>query len=95
MIESILVYLLISIGVSQLWSHSKIFSRIRILTVKIPIVRDALLCPVCASYWMGLFVSLLINPLYPLVPYVSNIACGVITYLVAGLLYKNNILNDD
>lgn len=93
----IVVYLLISLSLSQLWSHSKIFSYIRIFLVKIPLIRDALLCPVCSSFWIGLFVSLFLNPLLPFFSniIISSISCAVINYGIFGILLKFKIFTDD
>jgi hypothetical protein len=91
----LIIFLLISIAVSQLWSNSKIFGYVRRFIVNIPIVRDILLCNVCASFWMALFVSLFFNPLIMLPHIVSNFALGAINYLICGILYKSEILKDD
>lgn len=95
MIEELIIYLLLAIGMSQLWSHSKIFSYVRIFIVKIPYIRDALLCPVCSSFWIGVVASLVFNPLISFIPIFSNVVCGIINYLICGLLFKKDILNDD
>jgi hypothetical protein len=92
----LLIFLLIAISTSQLWSNSKIFGYVRRIIVKIPIIRDALLCPPCASFWVGIFVSLFFNPIAALLPLIaSNAALGVINYAICGILYKNNILTSD
>lgn len=93
----ILVFLLVSIGTSQLWNNSKIFNFIRCkIILKIPIIRDALLCSTCSSFWIGIFISLFFNPLSGHVTFIiSNIMLGIITYLICGILFKKNILTDD
>ena len=97
LISNLLIFLLISISISQLWSNSKICGYVRRKVIlKIPIVRDALLCPTCSSFWVGIFVSLFFNPLVVVMPLViSNIAESVINYAICGILYKNNILTED
>jgi len=94
---NLLLFLLIAISVSQLWSNSKICGYIRRKVVlNIPLIRDALLCAVCASFWVGVFVSLFFNPFIGLLPFIaSNAAAGVINYAICGILFKNNILTED
>lgn len=90
----LLFFIIISVAASQMWSHSTIFSWIRRKIVKIPLVRDALLCAVCSSFWIGLLISFFINPL---IAYgvLSHAACGLVNYLICGILFKNNILTED
>jgi hypothetical protein len=96
MLASILIFLLISISLSQLWSHSKVFSRVRGFITKIPLIRDALLCPPCASFWSALFLTLFLNPLLPILPmFIANVSISVVNYAICGILYKKNILTDD
>lgn len=93
---SFLLYFLVSIALSQLWSHSKVMSPLRRFITKIPVVRDALLCPPCASFWVALGFSFILNPLTTILPIlISNVALAVINYMFCGILYKQNILTDD
>lgn len=80
-----------------MWSHSKICGYIRRFIVNIPVLRDALLCPPCASFWVGILVSMFFNPLEPLItiPAIYNIFVATINYAVCGILYKSEILKDD
>jgi len=92
----LIIFLLISVASSQLWSNSKICGYIRRFIVKIPFIRDVLLCPSCSSFWIAMFVSLFFNPLIGLMPYiVSNIAISIINYAICGILFKRNILTSD
>lgn len=93
----LIIYLLISISTSQLWNNSKICGYIRRkIVLKIPYVRDALLCPTCSPFWVGIFISLFFNPLNTILPIgISNISESIINYAICGILYKNNILTPD
>jgi len=94
----ILVFLLMSVGVSHLWSHADVFSwpRNKIARHCPSWLRMLFLCPECASFWIGMVVSFLFNPLAGVLVYkfhlLSHIMCGVITYLFASFLYKKSIL---
>ena len=93
---NILLFLLITISLSQLWSHSKVMSPLRIWITKVPIVRNALLCPPCSSFWVAFGFSFLLNPLVNILPVlISNIAISAVNYCVCGILFKNRILTDD
>lgn len=79
-----------------MWSHSKIMSPLRIQITKVPIVRDALLCPPCSSFWVAFGFSFIFNPLTNVVPIViSNITIAAVNYCICGILFKNRILTDD
>ncbi len=93
MIEYLLVYLLISISISHMWSHADIFITLRNKVAKIPYIRRPLICPECFSFWVGFGVSFLYNPLATLTyVFVSNVLCGLVTYLFADTLYKKGIV---
>jgi len=91
MIDSIAVFLLISLSLSQMFSFADIFSPVRNFIVKIPYIRKPLLCPECCSFWMGALASLFYNPFfgcfdrYNLIP---TLLCGLITHLFAVYLYR-------
>jgi len=90
---NILIFLLMSLSVAYMWSHANIFSPIRNYIVKIPYIRQPLLCPECFSFWAGFGVSFFFNPLSSITYFiVSNLFCGLITHLVAATLYKHDIL---
>jgi hypothetical protein len=93
---TLLIYFLVAIALSQLWSHSKVMSPLRRFITKIPLARDALLCPPCASFWIALGFSFILNPLAMILPIlISNISLAVVNYMFCGILYKHNILTDD
>ena len=89
----LLIYLLLSLSIAHMWSHADIFTSCRNKIAKIPYIRRPLICPECFSFWAGLGVSFLFNPLSSIIySIISNIFCGLITHLVADALYKNDIL---
>ncbi len=84
----LLTYVLLSLSVSFMWSFSEIFGPVRNLVAKIPYIRRPLLCPECSSFWMGLFVSLIYNPLYQELYIFSFFMGGLVVHLFACFLYK-------
>lgn len=87
-------YIFISLSVSYMYSFSDIFLPVRNMIARIPYIRRPLLCPECSSFWFGLCVSFMYNPVVIdiTIPYLTNIICGLITHLVACILYKNELL---
>lgn len=87
---NLIYFVILSLSVSYMWSYSKIMTPLREFVAKIPLVNKSFLCPVCASFWFGLFVSFLYNPitLDITLPFISNIFCGLVTHFFACLLYK-------
>ena len=83
-----------SLGVAYMYSFSEIFLPVRNFIARIPYVRRPLLCPECSSFWFGLGVSFLYNPIVldVTLPYVANVMCGLVTHLFACALYKKQIL---
>ena len=81
-------------SVSYMYSFSDIFLPVRNLIARIPYIRRPLLCPECSSFWFGLGVSFLYNPLIVDVniPYLTNIFGGLATHIIACWLYRNEIL---
>jgi hypothetical protein len=89
----ILIYLLMSLSIAHMWSHANIFTYARNKVAKIPYIRRPLICPECFSFWAGLGVSFIFNPLASVLYVgISNIMCGLITHLIADALYKKEIL---
>lgn len=86
----LLYYLCISLSFSYMWSFADIFIPVRNFVAKIPYVRRPLLCPECSSFWVGLFVSFLYNPIVlDLNLFIlTNICGGLVTHLFACILYK-------
>jgi len=94
MFDKILFYLCISLSFSYMWSFSTIFAPIRKIVLKIPYINVPLLCPECSSFWFGLLISFIYDPIFQTIPiyYVSNVICGVVTYFFASVLYKKLFL---
>jgi len=95
---NLLYFVCLSLSVSYMYSFSEIFKPVRNFISCVPYVRKLLLCPECSSFWFGLFVSLLYNPIVLdfSFPFLTNIFCGLVTHLFAAFLYKkkeNNSLN--
>jgi hypothetical protein len=89
---NLLYFIILSLSVSYMWSYSEIMKPLREITAKITILNKPLLCSVCASFWFGLLISLLYNPviLDINIPFLTNIFCGLITHLFACFLYKSS-----
>ena len=92
---NLLYFLCLSLSVSYMYSFSKIFEPIRSKILLIPYVRVPMSCPECSSFWFGLLVSFLYNPIFLNIDIflLSNIFCGLVTHLFAGFLYKRNSIN--
>jgi hypothetical protein len=86
----LMYYLCISISFAYMWSFTEIFIPVRNFVAKIPYVRRPLLCPECSSFWIGLFVSFIYNPIIldMNILFLTNICCGLVTHLFACILYK-------
>ena len=94
----LLYFLSLSLSVTVMWGFSKIFGPIRNFISRIPYIRRPLLCPECSSFWFGLFVSFLYNPIFLNLDFlfISNIFCGLVSHLFAHFLFtysKKNIEN--
>lgn len=89
-----LYYLLLSLSVAYMYSFSDIFNWVRNKVALVPFIRVPMSCPECSSFWFGLGVSFLYNPIIldTSIPYLSNIFCGLVTHLVAATLYRNELL---
>lgn len=85
---NLLVYILLSLSLSFIWSFADIFVPVRNFIAKIPYIRRPLLCPECSSFWVGLLVSFLYNPLLNILNIFSYIFCGLVNHLFACFLYK-------
>jgi hypothetical protein len=80
-----------------MWSFSEIFTPIRNFVSRIPYLRRPLICPECSSFWVGVFSSILYNPIVLDFDYIliSNILCGLITHLFCFFLYREKKTNID
>jgi hypothetical protein len=92
---NLLYFVCLSLSVSYMYSFSEIFRTIRNIIARIPYIRRPFLCPECTSFWFGLLVSYLYNPIYLNinVPLLTNIFCGLITHIFAAFLYKRKVEN--
>lgn len=89
----LIYYLCISLSFAYMWSFAEIFVPVRNFVARIPYLRRPLLCPECSSFWVGLFVSFIYNPIILDINilFLTNVCCGLVTHLFACILYK--ILN--
>lgn len=96
---NLFIYIIITVGLSSIWSLSDIFLPVRNFVAKhFPKpIRKLLLCMECSSFWIGILTSLFIFPItiptynYPLL---NNICLGIITYLSVRILNNFNILEN-
>jgi hypothetical protein len=89
MLGDTILFLLLSVSVSQMWSFAKIFIPIRNIIAKIPFISRPLLCPECSSFWIGVAVSLFYNPLRGEFNFIVATAfAGLLTHLVASYFFK-------
>jgi hypothetical protein len=92
LIFNLIYFICLSLSVSYMWSFSDIFRPLRNTVAKIPFIKRPLLCPDCSSFWFGFGVSFLYNPIvlnYFNYILVTNIFAGLVTHLIASILYKN------
>ena len=90
---NLLYFVCISLSFSYMWSFSNILKPIRNIIAKIPYINKPLICPECCSFWVGVLVSFLYNPIiinYNII--IPNIICGLVTHLFASFLYKSKYL---
>lgn len=87
---NLIYYICISLSFSYMWSFADIFIPVRNFVAKIPYVRRPFLCPECSSFWIGLAISFLYNPIVLNLDllFLTNICCGLVTHLFACILYK-------
>ena len=86
----LIYYVCISLSFAYIWSFAEIFVPVRNFVARIPYIRRPLLCPECSSFWVGLFVSFIYNPIILDINilFLTNICCGLVTHLFACILYK-------
>lgn len=83
-----LLYILLALSVSFVWSFAEIFLPTRNFIAKLPYIRKPLLCPECCSFWIGLLVSFIYNPLFQELHIFSFFFAGLSVHLIASFLYK-------
>ena len=89
MLGDVVLFLLLSVSVSQMWSFARIFIPIRNIVARIPLINKPLLCPECSSFWIGVATSLFLNPLRGEFNFIVATAfAGLLTHLVASYLFK-------
>ena len=93
---TLVAYLLISIGISCIWSLSEIFMKPRNFVAKYfpKFLRKLLLCMECSSFWIGIFTSIIIFPIYIPIetfPAINHICGGIITHLFVKILNNYNV----
>lgn len=95
---SLIIFILVSLGLSSLWSISEIFQRPRNFVAKYfpTIIRKALLCMECSSFWIAAGLALFVfNPVSKIIVlnapfdqfflishFVTSIFCGVVIHLL-------------
>lgn len=94
MIDYLIIYLLITIGCSCLWSLSDIFMPLRNFVAKyIPNpLKKMLLCMECSSFWIGLTLGFIFPFLINFNIFLQSLFGGIITYLFVKVLNKYNVL---
>ena len=93
MLANLILYILISLGVSYMWSFSEIFRPLRNIAARVPIIKYPLICPECSSFWFGLLTYLLIySPFVIQNIFVSALLGGLIVHLCACILYKKVLI---
>jgi len=89
MIELLVLFVLVSLGISAAWNLADIFKYPRIVAGLIPYLNKPLLCPECNSFWIGILVSMFLNPVACFTyPVLSNFFCGIISHLIAVIFYR-------
>jgi hypothetical protein len=94
MIEHLIIYLLITVGCSCLWSLSEIFIPVRNYVAKhFPNpFKKMLLCMECSSFWIGVLSGLIFPFLLNYNIILQSIFGGIITYLFVKTLNKFNLV---
>lgn len=90
MIYTLLSFCLITIGASYVWSYGEIFTPIRNFIAKsLGKYSKPFLCGECSSFWIGVLISLFLNPLLTTTYLIiSNVFCGLISYGLYKLTHK-------
>ena len=92
MIE-LIVFILVSLGISAAWNLADIFKYPRIMAGLIPYLNKPLLCPECNSFWIGVILSIFFNPISTITyPILSNFFCGIISHLIAVIFYRKIVI---
>lgn len=90
---ALLIYFIVSLGLTYGWSDTEASRPFRNLIARIPYIRKPLLCQECSSFWISLFLSLFINPLESITyPYISNILCAFAGFFVNLYFVRNHLI---
>jgi len=88
-LSDIILFILLSVSVAQMWNYSKIFLPVRNLIAKSSFLSKPLLCMECSSFWVGVLTSLFYNPLRGEFTFlVATMFAGLLTHLVASYLLR-------
>lgn len=88
-----IIYLFCCLGVSYAWSDTEVSIPLRNMVAKVPYISKALLCHECSSFWISLFISMIINPLGDIkLPIISNILCAFCGFFINMYFTRKNII---
>jgi hypothetical protein len=88
-LSNIIVFILLSVSVAQMWNYSKIFLPVRNAIAKSLLLSKPLLCMECSSFWIGVITSFFYNPLRgEFNSITATIFAGLLTHLVASYLLR-------
>jgi hypothetical protein len=93
---NLLYFGILTLSVSSMWHFSEIFAKPRNIISRIPYIRRPLMCPECSSFWFGLSLSFIYNPILLDLNFMflSNILCGLVSYFFAHVvLMKKHVEN--
>lgn len=87
---SLLAFCLITMGAAYVWSYGEIFIPLRNFIAKfLGKFSKPFLCGECSSFWIGVIISLFLNPLNAITYIlISNLFCGLISYILYKLTHK-------
>jgi len=87
----VLLFGLLAYSINVIWSYADIFNPVRLWIYKLIPNRSLkmpFLCPNCNSFWCGVAMSFIYNPLANICSFyiVSVLLCGIFTHLIAFFL---------
>lgn len=86
----LILFSLVALGASYVWAYGEIFIPLRNFIAKyFGKWGKPFLCGECSSFWIGVIISIFINPLLEnTYIFISNIFCGLISYLLYKFTHK-------
>lgn len=97
MVFNFVCFIIIGLSIAHAWNFSDLTLPIRDFLnklIKFSYLKKPFLCPVCSSFWIGFFLSFIINPLLHIDLFIlSNFFCGLIIYFASVITFP--ILNSD